>query len=231
VVPATKMTALDGESWLYETFEDSEGEEEFLRFRRDAEGSGDDDSGEFGNILDVESTGASDKTAAQDGLDESGKKASQKMAETDKKKIDQYKDTIEKVGKELGIDPAIIAGIISRESRGNEKLLKNGWGAGGADYGLMQVSKHNKPDMKDGPTGYSHIKQATNILKNSIEGVAKKHPDWTKEQQLKGGISAYNAGVKNVQTLKGMDIGTTGNDYSNDVVERAKWFKNNVFKP
>ena len=176
VIPATKMTALDGESWLYETFADSEGEEEFLRFRRDAEGSGDDDSGKFGNILDVESTGASDKTAAQDGLTESGKKASQKMAETDKKKIDQYKDTIEKVGKELGIDPAIIAGIISRESRGNEKLLKNGWGAGG-DYGLMQVSKHNKPNMKDGPTGYSHIKQGTDILKKSIEGVAKKHLD------------------------------------------------------
>ena len=68
VIPATKMTALDGESWLYETFADSEGEEEFLRFRRDAEGSGDDDSGKFENILDVESTGASDKTAAQDGL-------------------------------------------------------------------------------------------------------------------------------------------------------------------
>lgn len=212
---------------LDDTFLDSE---DFSRFRRAAEGSGDDDeSGELGNILNVESTGASDKTAAQDGLEESGKEASQKMAETDKKKVDQYKDTIEKVGKELGIDPAIIAGIISRESRGNENLLKNGWGADGSDYGLMQVSKHNKPNMKDGPGGYSHIKQASEILKKSIEGVTKKHPDWTKEQQLKGGISAYNAGVKNVQTLKGMDIGTTGNDYSNDVVERAKWFKNNGY--
>uniref|UniRef100_A0A673FLR1 Uncharacterized protein n=1 Tax=Sinocyclocheilus rhinocerous TaxID=307959 RepID=A0A673FLR1_9TELE len=40
-----------------------------------------------------------------------------------------------------------------------------------------------------------------------------------------GGISAFNAGVMNVQTYERMDVGTTGGDYSNDVVARAQWFK------
>ncbi len=42
---------------------------------------------------------------------------------------------------------------------------------------------------------------------------------------VSGGISAYNAGVKNVRTYERMDVGTTGGDYSNDVVARAQWFK------
>lgn len=46
---------------------------------------------------------------------------------------------------------------------------------------------------------------------------------------VSGGISAYNAGVGNVRTYEGMDIGTTGNDYANDVVARAQWFKRNGF--
>ncbi len=41
---------------------------------------------------------------------------------------------------------------------------------------------------------------------------------------VSGGISAYNAGAKNVQTYERMDIGTTGDDYANDVVARAQWF-------
>jgi len=40
-----------------------------------------------------------------------------------------------------------------------------------------------------------------------------------------GGISAYNAGVKNVRSYERMDVGTAGDDYANDVVARAQWFK------
>ena len=46
---------------------------------------------------------------------------------------------------------------------------------------------------------------------------------------MQGGVAAYNFGVSNVQSIGGMDIGTTGNDYSNDVVARAQWFHNNGF--
>lgn len=46
---------------------------------------------------------------------------------------------------------------------------------------------------------------------------------------ISGGISAYNAGPNNVQTYDRMDIGTTHNDYANDVVARAKFYKRNGY--
>ncbi len=39
---------------------------------------------------------------------------------------------------------------------------------------------------------------------------------------LTGGVSAYNAGVHNVVTWAHLDVGSTGNDYSNDVIARAQ---------
>lgn len=73
-----------------------------------------------------------------------GVKASHTMAETDQGRMKKYKSIISTVGDKYGIDPAVIAGIISRESRAGN-VLHDGWG----DYdpkrgaynawGLMQV--------------------------------------------------------------------------------------------
>ena len=38
-------------------------------------------------------------------------------------------------------------------------------------------------------------------------------------------MAAYNFGVGNVQSWAHLDIGSTGNDYSNDVIARAKYLK------
>lgn len=45
---------------------------------------------------------------------------------------------------------------------------------------------------------------------------------WETRSLISGGIAAYNFGVKNVQTVAGTDVGTTGDDYSNDVIARAQ---------
>ncbi len=37
-----------------------------------------------------------------------------------------------------------------------------------------------------------------------------------------GGVAAYNFGVSNVRSWDRLDIGSTGNDYSNDVIARAQ---------
>lgn len=74
---------------------------------------------------------------------------------------------------------------------------------------------------------YANIKHGAVILKNSIAQVERDHPTWTPEQQLKGGIAAYNFGAKNVQTVENIDKGTTGNNYSADVVSRAQYFERN----
>lgn len=67
-----------------------------------------------------------------------GVEASNKLAEHDLQKMDQYKSIITKVGRAKQMDPAVIAGIISRESRAGA-ILVNGWGDHGNGFGLMQV--------------------------------------------------------------------------------------------
>lgn len=98
-----------------------------------------------------------------------------------------------------------------------------------------------------------HLSQATGILVDFIDRISKKFPSWSSEQKLKGwfhwirncrdnlllcfsfvfvftgGIAAYNMGDRNVHSYDSVDANTTGKDYSNDVVARAQWYKNNGF--
>lgn len=60
------------------------------------------------------------------------------MAETDAGRMQKYRSKIITVGGKYGIDPALIAAIISRESRAGN-ALNNGWGDNGNAWGLMQV--------------------------------------------------------------------------------------------
>ncbi|KAM9469835.1 lysozyme g-like [Clarias gariepinus] len=177
----------------------------------------------YGDITKIDTTGASEKTAKQDKLDIKGVEASFKLAEHDLKKMDQYKSIIIKVGRAKQMDPAVIAGIISRESRAGAVLVK-GWGDHGNGFGLMQVDKRHHTPRGDW-NGEEHVTQGTEILIELIKKIQKNFPSWSKEHQFKGGISAYNAGSGNVRTYERMDIGTTGDDYGNDVVARAQWFK------
>ncbi|CAK6953375.1 lysozyme g-like [Scomber scombrus] len=192
----------------------------------------------YGDIMRVATTGASMKTAQQDRLGYSGVKASHTMAETDQGRMKKYKSIISSVGGKYGIDPAIIAAIISRESRAGN-ALHDGWGDYDASreaynaWGLMQVdvnprggghTAHGAWDSEE------HLCQGTEILIYFIQRISNKFPDWSKEQQLKGAIAAYNMGDKNVRTQEHMDVGTTGGDYSSDVVARAQWYKTKFFK-
>lgn len=43
-----------------------------------------------------------------------------------------------------------------------------------------------------------------------------------------GAIAAYNMGDGNVHSYESVDANTTGKDYSNDVVARAQWYKDNL---
>ncbi|XP_034629780.1 lysozyme g-like [Trachemys scripta elegans] len=116
------------------------------------------------------------------------------------------------------IPPSLTSTIMSRESHtGN--ALKDGRGDRGNGFGLMQVDKrsHN-------PVGTWDSKKQ--IADNAIK---KKFPQCPPEQQLKGSISAYNAGPKSVQSNDRMDIGITNNDYGNDVIARAQFLERKGF--
>ncbi|NWY61267.1 LYG protein, partial [Chionis minor] len=177
----------------------------------------------YGSVSRIRTSGASCKTAKPERLSYCGVKASETIAQRDLNAMNQYKALIKKVGEKLCVEPALIAGIISRESHAG-KILRNGWGDNGNGFGLMQVDKNSHK-----PVGRwnseTHLMQGTNILVSMIKTIQRKFPRWTKDQQLKGGISAYNAGPRNVQSYDRMDIGTTHDDYSNDVVVRAQYYK------
>ncbi|KAJ8356109.1 hypothetical protein SKAU_G00189030 [Synaphobranchus kaupii] len=93
----------------------------------------------------------------------------------------------------------MIAGIISRETRGGSEnvMLKGGWGDHGNAFGLMQVDKR-RHTPEGGWDSEQHLNQATGILVSSIEQIQVKFKSWSKEQQLKGGLAAYNMGIQNV---------------------------------
>ncbi|KAM3622569.1 uncharacterized protein V6R79_000415 [Siganus canaliculatus] len=189
-----------------------------------------DRSSDFGDIGKVETTGASWETSQQDGLGYDGVRASRTMAETDAGRMERYRSMIKTVGLRKRIDPALIAAIISRESRAGN-TLDGGWGDYGKAWGLMQVDvtpdggNHKKRGDWDSE---EHLSQATEILVYFIKRIQNKFPRWTREQALKGGIAAYNIGDRNIKSYEQVDENTTGGDYSNDVVARAQWYKKNL---
>ncbi|CAK8680225.1 unnamed protein product [Clavelina lepadiformis] len=179
----------------------------------------------LGDIADLNPTGASQRTARQDRLNYAGVRASEKLANTDLMRMKQYKNLIAKVAKDLNFDGAIIAAIISRESRAGAALDSKGYGDHGNGYGLMQVDKRHHHRLKGGPYSEEHIRHGTEILISFIRKVQARFPSWTRARQLQGGVAAYNFGLDNVRTWTRLDIGTTGNDYSSDVIARAKYFR------
>nr|AAX09979.1 g-type lysozyme [Argopecten irradians] len=135
------------------------------------------------------------------------------------------KSCYDQAGATYCIQPSVIAALASRESRGGRLLHStNGWGDHHHAYGILQCDIRYHSCTQHAWDSCAHISQMVQeVLVPYINQVAHKHPTWSKEQQLLGGIAAYNSGVGNVQTWSGLDIGTTGNDYSNDVVARAQY--------
>ncbi|ATB29506.1 C39 family peptidase [Melittangium boletus] len=166
-------------------------------------------------------SGASAATASQDKLSE-GVAASHQMAKTDLPRLKKYAADFIAAGKKHDLPPALLAAIASRETRGGARLGSDGYGGNGADFGLMQVNEDSHT-IQGGPFSFTHIDQATGILKKFQAAVKKKHPLWTPEQQLRGAVAAYNFGVSNVQSLAHLDEGTANDDYSSDIWARAQW--------
>ncbi|XP_040277907.1 lysozyme g-like isoform X2 [Bufo bufo] len=181
-------------------------------------------SGIYGDIGKVPTSGASRRTAQQDRLTLTGVQASKKLAENDLGKMNQYhKSKIQSVAQKTGMDGAVIAGIISRESRAGS-ALKNGLGDHNNGFGLMQVDKrYHKPEGTW--NSEAHMNQATKILISSYNTMMKNYPSASKETWLKGAIAAYNTGTGRVKNLNSVDLYTTGRDYANDVAARAQFFR------
>lgn len=176
-----------------------------------------------GLLARLKTSGASAATASQDGHGR-GVEASRKMAATDRDRIEDISRTVYDAAESSDIPACLIAAIISRESRGGAALAPDGTGDRGHGWGFMQVDRRYHEPV-GAPDSLEHLQQATGILVRYISEVSAKHPDWLPEWQLRGAIAAYNFGVSNVRTQEGIDRGTTGDDYSADVWERARYYQ------
>lgn len=176
-------------------------------------------------LREATTTGASAETARQDDLPP-GVDASRALANRDFARVNSYIDVLREAARQTGMPVALLAGSASRESRAGAALDRDGWGDRGNAFGMMQVDQryHAIQGLPDKPFGIEHVGQAANILRQCLLAVMAKHPGWSDANKLKGACVAYNAGIKTVQTVPGMDRGTTGNDYGSDVIARAQFY-------
>lgn len=137
-------------------------------------------------------------------------------------------------GSLFDLDPYLILGMIERESNFGASLDSDGWGDNGNAFGVLQVDKRfHKVVTEGGPAGHKHFEQALGILNSNKILLPVMKSKWTKDEVIKGALVAYNSGLKNVVTQpsnadkwRRLDIGTTGNNYSQDIFDRMKFFRN-----
>lgn len=160
-------------------------------------------------------------------------RASEKLAEYDLAAVSEIWPYFVDAGAKYDVPPAVLAAIASRESRCGA-LLKDGWGdfdehGEPRAFGIMQIDKRWHKDVdRANPSGLDHICQATEIFRAKLDQICRKHPGWEEPYQLHGAIAAYNMGASNVQTVGGIDKGTTGDDYGADVLARAQYYQARV---
>nr|XP_030134209.3 lysozyme g isoform X1 [Taeniopygia guttata] len=149
-----------------------------------------------------------------------------RTAEADLTRLRRYEIPIKRVARNLCLDPALIGGIMSQESRVG-LLLDNGWDQGRQKYGLMQISRQQLQPYVAWDSE-EHINQCSNILVLSINEVRARHPTWTWDRQLRGGICTYHARMGNLQVYE-EDPCSSNYNYVNSVIRRAQYFKRNGF--
>jgi hypothetical protein len=141
-----------------------------------------------------------------------------------------------------GLDPAIVAAVISRETGGNPRWClpppRGQLGDGGHGHGPMQIDDRSFPDWcsrwRAGELDVADgIEQGCEVLASKLAEVARLAASALPVQLwLQAGIAAYNCGSgRAVRALaKGADpdLCTTGSDYSKDVLAQAEVFRSAI---
>ena len=173
-------------------------------------------------------------TAQPEGLASGGVASSQEIMRRDLDNITPADLAgLKRVSAKLKVPAEIILALASRESHMGTLLgmfgSKPGWGDRNNAWGILQVDKrfHTISGLDD-PFSEAHIEQAIGIFASYRDQVQRNHADWDDEFVLKGACVAYNSGVSNVQSINGMNQGTTHDDYGDDVIARAQFCRDKV---
>jgi hypothetical protein len=155
----------------------------------------------------------------------------------------QLRPLIEAIARSYDLAPAVVGGVISRESGAGRLLGKGGNPPGTGDRGhgrglmqaddrfwkgLLNLDAHGgEEDAWRYPA--FNIAFGCWLLHNNLAAVRKRFPAVKEEQALRAALAAYNCGLgKVMQALeqgRNVDAGTTGGDYGRDVLARAEWLK------
>ncbi|XP_027698361.1 lysozyme g-like protein 1 isoform X2 [Vombatus ursinus] len=154
----------------------------------------------YGNIRNIDTPGASCIIGRQRGLNYCGVRASERLAEMDLPYVQRYQPTLRVIGRKYCVDPALIAGIMSRESYG------------GNTGGVQHIPAYW--------TSEPRVAQITNNLTMRIKEIQRRFPTWTTDQYLRGGLCAYNKGIGYVRSNQDLSC-----DFCNDVLARARYYK------
>ncbi|XP_059160937.1 glycine, glutamate and proline-rich protein-like isoform X2 [Physella acuta] len=145
--------------------------------------------------------------------------------------LNQHRNCYQQSADHNCIQASVIAAIASRESRGGTLLVATGgYGDFGHAWGIMQcdIANSGLPCTSVPWDSCAHIEMLVNrLLVPYVNQVHNKFPSWSIDQALQGAVAGYNGGVSRVTSWANVDAGTTGHDYSNDVIARAKWLMAN----
>ena len=150
--------------------------------------------------------------------------ASRDKAKADLAEIEKLHPKLKKAAEKFSVPMEILAGMASRESRAGKHLNKKGYDIEKKAFGLLQVDGRFHKLQGKTPTDQAHIDQAAGILRQYRNTMDRKHGDWSDEERWRGAVAAYNMGPGNVKTRENIDKGTTGGDYSKDVLHRAELY-------
>lgn len=182
-----------------------------------------------------------------------GVEASEKAAELHARNINDYdlKSKFEKLGVKYQIAPALIAGKASRESNMGQTLQKGnsiywGWGdfsqrKGETEpsyhgFGILQLDRKTAPfatvrdelnrslgKIKLNPYEERWIEWGLKTFDEKLDNAAKNFPKLATAEQFATALSKYNGGAAGLYYPEN-DARTTGKDYANDTLVRARWF-------
>lgn len=168
-------------------------------------------------------------------------------------KQNSLRENFESLGVDYSIAPALLAGMGSRESNLGATLAKSStiyWGWGdysqrkgekGSTYhgfGVLQLDRNTAPfatvkdelnrslgKIKLNPYEKRWLEWGVKAFMSKVEKTVANYPKQASAEQFATALSQYNGG-------KGLlypdnDAYTTGKDYANDTLIRARWFAQN----
>ncbi|EHB10587.1 Lysozyme g-like protein 1 [Heterocephalus glaber] len=164
----------------------------------------------YGNIRTLDSPGASCGIGRRYGLTYCGVRASERLAEIDLPYLLRYQPIVRTVGRKYCMDPAVIAGVLSRESLRSRVPVN-----------VVQDINVFAPKSW---ISESQVSQMTKVLTTRIKEIQRTFPTWTPDQYLRAGLCSYSEAAGFVR--RGQDLSC---DFCNDVLARAKYFKRHGF--